>query len=375
MNELGEKFTRGIERVLEDGAHDSVILVTGNAAYHWSGADRLLAPVLANREVHQVTGFQANPQKGDVLRILQEIETVEFSVIIAIGGGSVMDVAKLIKCFRTAPHTIDAVLHEGQKPSPCECPLYVVPTTAGSGAEATHFAVVYDDGVKFSVAHEELLPTEFWLAPELLGSLPKHVAAAAAMDALSQGIESYWSIHSTEDTKKLSKLAIQHVWRAMSDAVIEKSPSALEELAIGANLAGQAINQTKTTAPHSVSYALTAHFGIPHGHAVMLTLPSFFEFNQEVDEESLQDPRGVEYVQSMLSDLLQIFGFNDASEAKEALHEKACQLGLTMSLKQLGIDSEADIETIICHGFNPQRMSNNPRRVDVNDLRKMLSDG
>jgi len=369
----GEDSLGGLGRMLDDGGHDSVLLVTGKKSYSTSGMAELLAPELKGRVVTRACNFEPNPKKDDIFRILNEIRDLDYSAIIAVGGGSVIDVAKLIKCFIGNAGKIDGVLHDGEVPTPSEVDLFVIPTTAGSGSEATHFAVVYDKGEKFSVAHPKLLPDASWILPSALVSMPKDVAASSAMDALCQGIESYWSIHSTVESKALAAEAIKLAWGNMLPAVLGLDRAALALMGRASHLAGEAINITKTTAPHAISYALTAHFGIAHGHAVALMLPSILMFNEGVTDVDVLDERGCVYVKSVLTDICRMIDCRDSSHAAVAISERVKSLGLPNDLIALGINDSSDLNIIVENGFNPDRVNNNPRRLSESDLKVMLN--
>lgn len=368
----GETSLSELSAILDACGHQAVLLVTGQGSYYQSGAASLLAASLRGRRVVRVSEFNTNPNKKDLVKILKQIEGVEYTALIAIGGGSVIDMAKLIRCFQNAPGRIDAVLQGAPLELCSQSEFYVIPTTAGSGSEATHFAVIYDQGKKYSVGHPRLLADVVWVIPSLLSSAPRAVSAAAAMDALCQGIESYWSIHSTEESKSLAKQAIQLAWAHMEPAVLDRDPESLMAMGRAAHLAGRAINITKTTAPHAVSYALTTHFGILHGHAVGLILPSIFQFNAGVSEADLQDPRGVEHVRAVMNDLVAMLGCQHVDEAERALQLKMDRLHLSRNRQELKIDSLKNCELIVRDGFNPQRVHNNPRRLQKNDLKQIL---
>lgn len=372
MTFYGEHSLSELMASLDAGQHQSVLLVTGRGSYNTCGAADWLAPVLDGREVRHVHDFETNPKKDDILRILGENAGFDFSAIIAVGGGSVMDVAKLLKCFKDDPNQIHRVMAEGIEAHPSDVNLLAIPTTAGSGAEATHFAVVYDQGVKYSVAHVDLLPSAAWILPSVLATVPRPIAAAAAMDAFSQGVESYWSIHSTPESKSMAKHAIQLAWGHMLPAVLEKDEASLAAMGQAAHLAGQAINITKTTAPHAISYALTSHFGMMHGHAVALTLPSIFQFNHGVTSFDLLDSRGADYVRGVMRELCEMLGCDDIEVAADLIRQRIEDLGLSMNFHDLGINNEQDRERIIANGFNPQRVNNNPRRLGEDDLRRIL---
>jgi len=352
---------------------EKVLLVTGKFSFVDSGAASLLEGVLRGREVCHVFEFETEPKREELERLLGDFWSDDFSSILAVGGGSVIDMAKLFKAFGGGVQKIEKVLHEGKEIELCDVPLIVVPTTAGSGSEATHFAVIYDGKEKFSVAHEGLLPDEVWFEADLLLSVPRHIAASAAMDAFCQGIESYWSIHSTEESKSFAAESIRLAWRVMLPTVLEGDKRFVECMAMASNLAGKAINLTKTTACHAISYAFSSYYGVKHGHAVGLTIGEMLKFNAEVVEGELLDTRGVDYVAGVVKDICGMIGADGVDEGVKLISERMDAIGLARDFGELGLVREEDLETIVRHGFNPQRVNNNPRRLDEADLRKMMN--
>ncbi|MDG1358117.1 MAG: phosphonoacetaldehyde reductase [Akkermansiaceae bacterium] len=354
---------------------DRILLVTGNRMYCASGAEQALEPILSNKEVTHLSCCHTNPRVEDITALLDQIDHKEsYQAIIAVGGGSVIDAAKLMKAFWSNPLSLDDYLgcedHSDLLPAPL--PLIAMPSTAGSGSEATRFAVVYKNKEKYSVEHDELLPTFSVVIPSLLKSVPSHTAAASGMDALCQGIESYWSIHSTDESRQLAKGAIELAWNWIESAVIDHDPVALEHMAEASHLAGRAINITKTTAPHAVSYPMTSHFGITHGHAVGLLTARFLDFNQKVTEEDCLDNRGVDWVKGRLREISCKLGASETEEASDSLLAKMRNLGLATTLPALGIKTQDDVEIIIQNGFDPARVKNNPRAVSESALRKTM---
>ena len=363
---------------LKAPAIHSVLLVTGRSSYTISGAEAAITPILHDKRVRHINDFETDPKAEDISRLVNTIKRdAPYELILAVGGGSVIDVAKLLKAFlgratsarttseitTSATDLVNGYLDGSQPLQPADIPLVAIPTTAGSGSEATHFAVVYQDQVKHSIADQQLLPNLALIIPSLLASQPQAVAAASGMDALCQAIESYWSIHSTDESRSLAKEAIELAWNSLRQAVIEKEPKALAQLARASHLAGQAINITKTTAPHAVSYALTTFHGIAHGHAVGLLTPYFLKYNADVTEADCLDSRGAGWVKKSIQEILEMLRCQTTEQAATAIREWMQDLGLETNFKALGIQTEQDITQIVDNGFNPQRINNNPRRV------------
>ena len=354
----------------------NILLVTGNSMYRASGAEQALEPILREKEVTHLTCFHTNPRVEDVSQLLNQIDNKEsYQVIIAVGGGSVIDTAKLLKAFWINPLSLDEYLstEDDSELSPAALPLIAIPSTAGSGSEATRFAVVYKNKKKYSVEHDKLLPDFSVVIPPLLASVPQHVAASSGMDALCQGIESYWSIHSTDESRKLAAEAITLAWNWIEKAVNDRSSDALNHMAQASHLAGRAINITKTTAPHAISYPMTSYFGITHGHAVGLLTARFLTFNEGVTEEDCLDARGPEWVKQRLREINIKLGVITGDQASDTLSKKVTSLGLEASFSQLGIKTQDDIELIIENGFDPERVKNNPRAINASSMRRLIS--
>ncbi len=378
---MGSKYYMGndgwktISNFLEERAVKSVLLVTGRTAYTTSGAEKALEAVLQGMDVRRIFDFGTNPKVEDISRILASgITNDSYDVILAVGGGSVMDIGKLLKAFWESDCPMHDYIHGCKTITPSDMPLIAVPTTAGSGSEATHFAVIYDGEQKFSIGDQKLLPDLAVVIPSLLESLPRQVAASSGMDALCQGIESFWSIHSNETSQAFAKEAITLAWSSLRDAVLKNSQESLNLLARASYLSGKAINLTKTTAPHAVSYALTSIFGIPHGHAVGLLLPQFLKFNMDVVDADCLDPRGTNWVRDQLMIISNLLGCDDPIKASGALLKCIHEIGLETSISKLGVRTSEDMDRIVKNGFNPQRVNNNPRRLTEEALRVMLTE-
>ncbi|MBT8036560.1 MAG: phosphonoacetaldehyde reductase [Verrucomicrobiae bacterium] len=370
---IGNDGWDAIAQFLDDQDVRSVLLVTGRSSYTSSGAEAGLGGVLKGKRVRRVSDFDTNPKGKDIRRILSSVLNDEpYDIIIAVGGGSVLDVAKLLKAFWSSENPVIGNLYHEEPLVPDDIPLIAIPSTAGSGSEATHFAVVYEGKKKFSIAHEAILPNFSVIIPSLLASLPRSVAAASGMDALCQAIESYWSIFSTEESQKIAAEAISLAWKSLEKAVLSRAPHALEEMAKASHLAGKAINITKTTAPHAVSYALTSFYGLQHGHAVGLLVPEFLKYNAAVTEDDCLDHRGKGWVQEQLMDISHRLGCPNIESASDALKSKLRAIGLGTSLDVIGVKSNEDIDRLVENGFNPQRVNNNPRRLTEAELRKLL---
>jgi len=217
-------------------------------------------------ETVRFSDFTPNPVYEDVRIGVRILRNNKCDCIIAIGGGSSIDTAKSIKYYNQI-----------------DLPLMAVPTTSGTGSEATHFSVLYKNGEKHSVAEKKLLPNYVILQPDVLKTLPLYQKKCTMLDALCQAIESWWSKKATAESIMYSKKAIKLILSNMA-GYLENDDNCNKNMLTASNLAGKAINITTTTAPHAMSYKLTSLYNIPHGHAVALCLPKVWRFMGSYDD-------------------------------------------------------------------------------------------
>lgn len=260
--------------------------------------------------------------------------------LIAVGGGSAMDTAKCVKLF-----------------SGVEAPLVCAPTTAGTGSESTRFAVVYEQGVKRSVEDIRIRPDAALLDAALLTTLPPYQKKCALADALCQAIESWWAMRATKESRRLAKTAALGI-PPLIDAYLQNDPAASQGMLEMANLAGQAIDITRTTAAHAMSYKLGALYRLPHGHAVAACIVPLWRRMLTHPEEG-RDARGREYQEAVFADIARATGGPDA------LGALFTRLGLTPPAIAPG-----DVDALVA-AVNPERLSNNPSALDESALRAL----
>lgn len=349
----------------------SLLLLTGGTSFETSGAARAIDSLRHGIRIERVGPIPANPCDADVDQALDRFASVDPDVVVAVGGGSVIDVAKVVRILGGTAGTSRPFIVGAQELPSSDTPLVAVPTTAGTGAEATHFAVIYVDGHKYSVASPVMRPDEVILDPELTYSLPPSTTAATGLDAICQGIESLWAIDSTPDSREHAIDAVRLGLANIAGAVRSPTPSSRSAMLEAAHLSGRAIDVSKTTAPHAMSYTLTSSFGVPHGNAVALTLGAILEYNAEVTESDCADPRGADHVRAMVQEVVGLVGADDAATARRAFEALVDGIAPVPRLAAIGAPLE-DIRSRVISGVNEERLANNPRHMTPDDLRKIL---
>lgn len=363
-------LSEDLKNLISEYSANKIFLVTGKASYERSGAKEFVEASLADYESVRFSDFEENPKYEDALRGTKVFLDSGCDLIVAIGGGSAMDTAKLISAFAANTEVDGLNIVKGlERISQKGSPLIAIPTTAGTGSETTHFAVVYHQKKKYSVASEHIFPEAAVLNSTLTMSQPKYLTACSGLDALSQAVESFWSVNSTKESQQYAREAISLLLEGLEQAVNTPEEKSREMVMKGAYLAGKAINISKTTAAHAVSYAFTTFYSIPHGHSVFLTLPEFLEYNYGVSDDDLNDSRGSEYVKNTIEDMFKMFGVNSVSEGKNFLKEFAKSIGIELSLEKLGI---SNYEDKIVGNVNMERLGNNPRKISKDGLLTLL---
>lgn len=266
--------------------HEKILLVTtsgstkrGLTAYisNFLGTERLL--------VHDKV--VSNPQLDDLDKATEEYRNQGITCIVAVGGGSVLDTAKILsvtlhinlscplkKIFR------QRLVHSW----PCSLKVIAIPTTSGTGAEITPFATVWDKTThrKYSVSGDEVYPEIALLDPELTLTLPYQETLYTALDAISHALESLWNKNRTLVSEAFAIQALILANEALPLVLNNLDNISLRaKMQYAAMLAGLAISQTRTAIAHAVSYPLTINFGVPHGLACSFTLLKLIEAHQE----------------------------------------------------------------------------------------------
>lgn len=204
--------------------------------------------------------FHPNPDLQDCVAGAALYQEKGCDGLISVGGGSAMDTAKGIKALLM---TDIAHVRANQLPSEGNVPHLAIPGTAGTGAETTAVAVLYEDGQKLSVDHPALLPDGVLLDGSLLDTLPEYHRKSCAMDALAQGIESWWAKKATPDSRIHAERAIRGVLDNLT-AYLQGDRKAQDEMLHAAYESGVAILTTRTTAAHAMSYQITKKLGAAH---------------------------------------------------------------------------------------------------------------
>lgn len=347
---------------------NEILLVCGEGSYAASGAQHFIEKELELKGVESFHGFSVNPKTEDLRKGISHFKSGKYKLIVAIGGGSVLDMGKLISVLSHQTAPLEEFITGDAPLEPHKTPLLAIPTTAGTGSEATMFAVIYLNNQKYSVSHPIVLPDAAYLSADFLATATPYLTACTGLDAFAQAVESVWSVGATPQSEAYALKAIELIWNNLYQAVNHANPIAKAQMLEASYLSGKAINVSKTTAPHAISYAFTTHYHIPHGHAVALSLPFFVQFNYALTEDNCIDPRGVSSVKSRIEKVFKLIGTNE-SNAYNVLKEFFSAVGISINLKELIGHFDYNL---IANNINTERLDNNPRKVTKKDVLALL---
>ena len=359
-----DKEYSDFQKYILDKGVKSIFLVCGKSFYGLKIGSffRNLVSKQGIRVV-QFNDFTPNPTYESIEKGIMLLKESKCELIIAAGGGSTMDVAKCIKLY----HTMDSKINYlEQTIVPNELPLMVIPTTAGSGSEATRFAVIYYRGVKKSVVHESCIPEAVLFDDSVLDTLPIYQRKATMLDALCHALESYWSVNSTQESKSYSKEAIRNIL-GNYDLFLKNDSLGNKSLLLAANLAGKAINITQTTAGHAMCYKLTGLYGLAHGHAAALCVYVLWKYMLSHTENCI-DYRGETYLQQVFLELAEIMNEKSAEKAVE-------QFGNMLNKMEMEVPDISELEyAILRDSVDPVRLKNNPVKLSESVIELLYRD-
>jgi len=363
LTELGEACeSLGVRRPL---------LVMDRRALASARLEHVIEQQLGDRACTTFDRFSPNPTCEQAAAAAETARVHAADGVVAVGGGSCCDVAKVAALAASAPDIAGELARGISTERGRPLPLIAASTTAGTGSEATHFAAIYVDGRKVSVAHPGLLPRVAILDVRFHRAMPPHIAAQTGLDALGQALESTWAVGANEQSLRFAAAAGRRIAGSLAESVRSGDDEARVAMMIGAHLAGRAINISKTTASHALSYQLTQRFDLAHGHAVALTLGHLASANARAADDRCCDPRGVLEARRRVDDAAGYLGVTP-EDLPRVVQDLLEQVALPATLEEAGV--QRDALRSLAESIDPIRLSNNPFRLGTDDLERMLQD-
>ena len=355
MNEvLSNKIVPSLNKILKKKKYKNILIITGKNSYKNSKAYKYFKKISSVYPTVLYHKSMINSCYAEVSSVLEKFLELNFDIIIAYGGGSVIDFSKLVSLYKNNAELFKTDFQNTNKIIET-VPLVAIPTTAGSGAESTQFAVMYKENIKFSILNKNIIPQYVILDPETTFTLSKYQTACSGIDALCQSLESCWAKNKNVESEEYALKSLELI----NENIIESYNGNKESRSLmleAANLSGKAINISKTTAPHAMSYYLTSFHDIPHGEAVGINIEPFININFESIEEKIKRK------------ILHIFNVKTKVELINSIRLLKSSLGLKLKLSEVeGLDVEE-----YCSHINIERLKNNPVELKIKDVRKLI---
>jgi alcohol dehydrogenase len=305
---------------------------------------------------------EANPRPDAVAKGLAKVKEMNASLIVGLGGGSPLDVAKVVSGLATNEGTLRQYQWEGKQMANPALPFIAIPTTAGTGSEVTRVAVIIDQDVKKGIVSDRLFPAVAIVDPNLMKSLPAQLTATTGMDALTHAIEAYVGLNANSFTDSYALEAIRLLAKYLPKAFANgENIYAREQVAKASTLAGIAMDQAGLGIVHALSSPLSSHYDVPHGLSNAVLLPYGMKFNLIAAPEKF-------------AQITRCFGVDDAGlrlKEKAALAVKLVQelceeINIPQKLSDY-FQAPGDIERFGEEAAKTFLVRNNPRQVNPID--------
>ncbi|MFC1621028.1 iron-containing alcohol dehydrogenase [Candidatus Omnitrophota bacterium] len=361
---FGKNNLPRLAEVVSRSAPKHISIFMGHKSARASGALKQISSILSNYDVSVFEGIEPNPAVKSLKAGIAHCRRKNTDLIIAIGGGSVIDYAKAVSVLAKEKDGFSGFFYnKNQQLKSGKIRFIAVSTTFGTSSEITPYSVMTDpqDQIKITLTDDSLYPDYAFINPEFTLSMAKPLVAASCADLLSHAIEAYWSVNSTELTDNFAISAIRLFLRNYKQTF--KSPKNLrirEQVSLASIYAGLAFSNTKTTACHSISYPMTTVFNIPHGIASALTLAEILKFNSKARK-------------SKVMNLCKLLECRSVEEAADKITSILNNLNIKTRLRDYGI-AKNELMVIVDKGFTPKRMINNPRKITREDLKEILKE-
>ena len=364
INKIGQVCARNGRRVL--------LVVGKNHLFRNGVIDVILDAFKRTEKIEEVEVFNETPQNPDsesVEKAKQLILSKQLDLVVAVGGGSAMDLAKAASiCAKNNINFIDVYKHP-RLPLLDAYPVVCSPTTSGSGSEVTKYAVINENSLKIKVAigSEALFPRVSLIDPQLTYTMPKEVIANTGFDALSHAIEAFSSKSSSPITDAYCREAISIIGVHLPQA-FNKNKESMDNMSLAAMFAGMALNVGRASLPHALEHALSAYNpSLPHGLGLSMVMPGFLKRAYRCNLEKFAQ------VAYLLGEDISNKKLDDAAKlCVDAVEKLKSKIGLNKNLKDFGFDKKTVDEMVentlwtMEHGIK-----NSPCQFSVNEIKNI----
>ena len=378
------------------GSMERVVIVTDRTMVDLGFVEKIAHQITArgNHVTYQLfADVEQDPSIETVRRGTELIRSYKPDTIIALGGGSAMDAAKVMWLFYEQPEVdfrdlvqkfMDIRKRAFKFPQLGRKARFIgIPTTSGTGSEVTPFAVITEGNKKYPIADYSLTPTVAIVDPALVMTVPAHVAADTGLDVLTHATEAYVSILANDFTDGLALQAIKLVFEFLEKSVKEKDPEARERMHNASTMAGMAFANAFLGMNHSLAHKIGGHFHTPHGRTNAILMPHVIRYNGTRPEKTATWPKYNYYKADVkYQDIARMLGLPCATPEEgvrsyaQACYDLAVRCGIKMSFKEQGLDEKAWMDArrdVALLAFEDQCSPANPRLPMVEDMQVILT--
>ncbi|MDG6895194.1 bifunctional acetaldehyde-CoA/alcohol dehydrogenase [Volucribacter amazonae] len=375
---------------------ERVVIVTDRTMVDLGFVEKIAKQITArgNHVTYQLfADVEPDPSIATVRRGVELLRSYQPDTIIALGGGSAMDAAKVMWLFYEQPEVdfrdlvqkfMDIRKRAFKFPQLGRKAKFIgIPTTSGTGSEVTPFAVITEGDKKYPIADYSLTPTIAIVDPALVMSVPAHVAADTGLDVLTHATEAYVSVLANDFTDGLALQAIKLVFEYLELSVNHKDPEAREKMHNASTIAGMAFANAFLGMNHSLAHKIGGRFHTPHGRTNAILMPYVIRYNGTKPTKTSTWPKYNYYKADVkYQEIARMLGLPCATPAEgvasyaKACHDLAEKVGIKMSFKQQGLDEQewlAARRAIALAAFEDQCSPANPRLPVVEDMEEILT--
>ncbi len=356
------QFGTGATRRIGEWARGERILIISDPFLYNNGSAKRIGEGLKGKQVEYFRDVEPNPSCESVDAAAKTARDLKADVVIGIGGGSSLDMAKIVSCLTTNEGSIYDYYAGGTRQlKERAAQLICIPTTAGTGSEVTNVGVFTnrEKGIKMPMVNDRFWPDMAVVDPEMTYTLPAGVTASTGMDAFCHAIEAYWNKESVPICDSLSLGAMKLILANIKKAYDHPGDGdARSRMILASLIAGISFSQTRTTGIHALSFPLTTEFGASHGTACSVTLPAFIRLCGGSCPEKMED-------------LARELGFADTGALADHVEELMRSMGMPVRLGQLGVGRE-DLEHITRVGLGAAIIGLTPAEMNERTVYALL---
>lgn len=355
-------FHAGASKETAQFMHGENVLIISDPFLYKNGIAQKIGESLVGKKVAYFSEIEPNPSCESVDKAASIGREIQADCVIGLGGGSSMDVSKIVSCLITNEGSIYDYYSGGTRSlKGRESSLILIPTTAGTGSEVTNVGVFTNKkiGIKMPMVNDLFWADVAIIDPELTYTLPKPVTASTGMDAFCHAIEAYWNKASQPMCDFLAMGAMEMILKNIKQAYdCPEDKEARASMHVASLIAGVAFSQTRTTGIHAISFPLTTEFGASHGTACSITLPAFIKKSVEGEPEKMKK-------------LAAFLGFGSVEELADGIEKLMVSMNMPVRLHEIGV-AEKDLDHITEVGLGAAIIQLTPAKMDHDTVYALL---